>query len=115
MIRTTSLMAAALVGAALFAVSAAAAPDGQTEVQATTITIPSMHCAGCAKKVANQLVQVRGVAKAQANMKTKTIKITPKAQAAISPRELWEAAEASGETPSRLTGPSGTFTSKPKE
>lgn len=115
MMRTTKLTVAAILAFAAFAGFASAAPDGQTEVQPTTITIPSMHCAGCAKKVANQLVKVPGVAKAQADMKTKTIKITPKAQAALSPRELWEAAEASGETPSRLTGPSGTFTKKPKE
>lgn len=115
MMRTMNQTVVALMASALLASFASATPDERSEVQTTTITVPSMHCAGCAKKVANQLVQVKGVAKAQANMKTKTIKITPKAEATISPRALWEAAEAAGEVPSKLTGPGGTFTSKPKE
>lgn len=30
----------------------------------TTITVPDMHCGGCAKKVAAKLLEVAGVAKA---------------------------------------------------
>ena len=80
----------------------------------TTITIPDMHCMGCAKKMANQLYQVSGVAKVQANIEATTMTVTPKEQQAVSPRGLWEAVEKAGYRPSKLEGPSGTFTQKPK-
>ena len=80
----------------------------------TTITIPSMHCAGCAKKVTDKLNAVVGVAKAEADMTTKTIKVTAKAAKTISAKALWEAVEKADQTPTKLDGPGGTFTEKPK-
>ncbi len=79
----------------------------------TTITIPGMHCGGCAKKVAAKLQQVNGVAKAEANVEAKTIKITPKADMVVSPKALWEAVEKAEQTPTKIDGPSGIFTKKP--
>ena len=81
----------------------------------TVITIPGMHCGGCAKKVAAKLVEVQGVAKAEPDMETKTIKVTPKADAVLSPKALWEAVETAKQKPMKLEGPSGTFTSKPNQ
>jgi copper chaperone CopZ len=78
-----------------------------------TITVPDMHCLGCAKKMANQLYQVPGVAKVQASVETTSLIVTPKAQQIPSPRGLWEAVEKAGYRPSRLEGPNGTFTQKP--
>lgn len=80
----------------------------------TTISIPGMHCAGCAKKVTDKLNTVVGVAKAEADMKTKTIKVTSKPNKAFSPKDLWEAVEKADQTPTKLEGPNGTFTEKPK-
>lgn len=80
----------------------------------TTITIPEMDCPSCAKKIADKLVKVDGVAKAEADVKTKTIKVTPKPGLAPSPKELWEAVEKLEKTPTRLDGPGGVFTAKPK-
>jgi len=80
----------------------------------TTVTVPSLHCAGCAKKVAAKLKTVPFVDKAEPDFKTKTVKVTPKADKTLSPKALWEAVEGCDETPSKLEGPSGTFTSKPK-
>lgn len=79
----------------------------------TTITIPGMHCGGCAKKVAAKLTAVAGVAKAEADVEAKTIRITPKADVVVSPKALWEAVEKAEQTPTRLDGPSGVFTKKP--
>lgn len=79
----------------------------------TTITVPNMHCLGCAKKMANQLYQVPGVAQVQASVETTSLIVTPKAQQTPSPRGLWEAVEKAGYRPSRLEGPGGTFTQKP--
>jgi copper chaperone CopZ len=80
----------------------------------TTITITEMDCPSCAKKIADKLAKVEGVAKAEADVKTKTVKVTPKPGLAPSPKELWEAVEKLEKTPTRLDGPSGVFTTKPK-
>jgi Cu+-exporting ATPase len=80
----------------------------------TTITVPNMHCMGCAKKMAGQLQAVPGVAGVQANVPATAMIVSPKPQQAVSPRALWEAIEKAGYKPSRLEGPGGTFTSKPQ-
>jgi Cu+-exporting ATPase len=80
----------------------------------TAITVPDMHCVMCAKKMARQLQEVAGVAKADANVAGKAMVVTPKPQAVLSPRSMWEAVEKAGYKPSKLEGPTGTFTAKPQ-
>lgn len=80
----------------------------------TTITVPEMHCVGCAKKMATKLYEVPGVAKVQADVPTTTLTVAPKAEQPPSPRALWEAVEKAGYKPGKLIGPSGTFTKKPE-
>ena len=80
----------------------------------TAITVPDMHCMGCAKKMATQLYAVPGVAKVDVNLPATAMVVSPKPGAAPSPRGLWEAIEKAGYKPTRLAGPSGTFTSKPQ-
>lgn len=80
----------------------------------TTITVPDMHCMGCAKKMANKLYEVPGVAQVQASVEMTTLTVSPKVQQTPSARALWEAIEKAGYRPSRLQGPTGTFTEKPK-
>ena len=60
-------------------------------------------------------MKVDGVAKAEANLKARTLTITPKKSASLSPLALWEAIEEGGKAPSQLVGPSGKFTAKPKK
>lgn len=84
------------------------------DAKPTIITIGNMHCAGCAKKITDQLNTVVGVAKAEADLTAKTVKITPKAAATLSPKALWEAVEKADKTPTKLDGPGGKFTEKPK-
>lgn len=79
----------------------------------TVITVEKMHCKGCAKKLAAKLEKVAGVQKVEANAEAKTLTVTPKVQAVVSPKALWEAVEKGDDTPKQLTGPSGTFTTKP--
>lgn len=106
----TRWMAALAVALLLGAWHTAAA----AEPQPTTITVPEMDCPSCAKKIADKLAKVDGVAKAETDVKTKTIKVTPKSGMNPSPKELWEAVEKLDKTPTRLDGPSGVFTTKPK-
>jgi hypothetical protein len=57
----------------------------------------------------------KGVASVECNIPAKKATITPKPGAKLSPRELWEALDRSGEAASKLDGPSGLFTSKPEK
>ena len=79
----------------------------------TTVTVERL-CEGCAAKIQARLKTMPGVASSAANVKAKTIAVTEQPRAALSPRALWEAIESSGEKPTRLEGPSGTFTTKPQ-
>lgn len=79
----------------------------------TTITIPDMDCASCAKKVGGKVAEVAGVGKVEYSVETRIIKVTPKPGMTLSPKALWEAVVAAKLDPSKLEGPSGTFTKKP--
>lgn len=81
---------------------------------ATTISVPDMHCMGCAKKMAARLYRVPGVSAVQASVPATTLTILPQAQQVLSARALWEAVEQAGYKPSKLKGPTGTFTAKPQ-
>ncbi len=82
---------------------------------AYTITVPAMHCAGCAKKIVDKLATMKGVAKAEAFVATKTIKVMPKPNVTLSPKELWELVEKVEDAPTKLEMPNGTaYTAKPK-
>lgn len=102
--------AAVAVALAMGAWHAATAADPKP----TTITVSEMDCPSCAKKIADQLAKVEGVAKAEADVKTKVVKVTAKAGHTPSPKALWEAVEKLDKTPTRLDGPGGVFTTKPK-
>lgn len=101
----------ALVGLVVLAVGGMAQT---TSPAVTVITIPDMHCNGCAKNVVARLSEVKGVAQVQTDMKTKTATVTPRPQTVLSPRALWEAVEVAGKEPTMLQGPSGKFTKKPQ-
>ena len=81
-----------------------------TQTMKTTITLEVLSCEGCARNVAAKLLEIRGVSNVKTDLKT----VIPKAEASLSPRQLWEAVEKAGKKPIKLQGPSGTFTSKPK-
>jgi copper chaperone CopZ len=106
---TRSLAACAV--AALLALTAQAQPP--TPLPASTITVPEMDCAGCAKKLGEALVKVPGVAKAEYDVKGRTIKLTHKAGQTPSPKALWEAVEKEEKQPSKLEVPGGTYSKKP--
>ena len=103
-----------LLTAVLVALVLCAGLAAQSKVPETTkLTVEEMQCAGCAKKVATKLLAVSGVAKVEATVQTKSFTITPKADHVLSPKALWEVAEKAEAKPTKLEGPSGTFTSKP--
>ncbi len=106
---TRSLAACAV--AALLALSAQAQPPAPSP--ASTITVPEMDCAGCAKKLGEALVKVPGVAKAEYDVKARTIKLTHKPGQSPSPKALWEAVEKEEKQPSKLDVPGGTYSKKP--
>lgn len=99
---------AGLTLAALVAASATAA-----EVQSTTIHIQNMHCANCARKIANKLYAVPAVVNVKTNYQAGIAVVSPQPKKGTSPRALWEAVEKAGFKPVKLEGPSGVFTAKP--
>jgi copper chaperone CopZ len=88
-------------------------PAADAPAQTTTITVEGMHCAGCAKSLSTKLKAVKSVQDAEVDLATKTAKITAAASAKVSPKSLWEAVVKAGYKPTKLTGPSGTFTKAP--
>jgi copper chaperone CopZ len=80
----------------------------------TVLTVPGIDCAGCAKTITATLREVPGVASAQVDVATKTVTVTPKPQGGPSDRALWEALEQAEFPPTKLVGPNGAFTAKPK-
>ncbi|MEX2286229.1 MAG: heavy metal-associated domain-containing protein [Planctomycetaceae bacterium] len=98
----------------LFATRLAVAADSKTKKTETVISIEGMHCAGCAKKVATKLQAVKRVASAKVDAKTGIATVVPAKTQTVSPKSLWEAVEAAGYKPTKLAGPGGTFTKKPK-
>ena len=80
----------------------------------TTITVDGMHCPACAKKLSTKMQGLPGVASAAADAKAGVVTVTPKTRTNVSAKSLWELVEASGYKPTKLAGPSGTFTTKPK-
>jgi copper chaperone CopZ len=102
--------AAALLLAVIGTVRSGDGPPGPL----TKITVEGMHCPGCAKKVANRLKQLSGVADIQIDVEAGVVNVTPASGSSPSPRALWEAVEQARYKPIRLDGPSGTFTTKPK-
>ena len=80
----------------------------------TTISVQGMHCVACASKVAGNLQAVVGVQKAEVDADKAVAVVMAKSSVAPSPKALWEAVEKAGYKPTKLVGPSGTFTSKPK-
>jgi copper chaperone CopZ len=101
------LLAIPVVALMLVGVAQAAEPT------LTTLTVPKIDCPSCAKKVADALEKVSGVASVKTDNKAGTAVVTPKRGADLSPRALWEAVEEVGKQPTKLVGPKGTFTSKP--
>lgn len=107
---TTRLLAAA---AAALVLLAARGPAADPPPPASTLTVPEMDCAGCAKKLGEKLAQVRGAAKVEYDVKGRTLKVTHKAGETPSPKALWEAVEKEDKAPSKLEVPGGTYTKKP--
>ncbi len=83
------------------------------ETRSTVITVSEM-CGGCVKKIKAKLGEYSVIDDVQCNLQAQTVTVTPKPEKALSPRGMWEVMESIGKTPSRLAGPSGTFTSKPE-
>jgi Cu+-exporting ATPase len=103
--------------AALFVTLSAAtllpAADAKSTTD-TTITINGMHCEGCAKKIARKLKAVSNVAEVKIDVKNSLAAVSPQKGKSASARALWEAVESAGYEATKLQGPAGTFTSKPK-
>lgn len=107
------MMTRSLAAATLAVLLLCTARAQTTGAPATTITIPDMDCASCAKKAGGKVAEVSGVARVEYDVKARTLKATHKAGATPSPKALWEAVESGGLDPSKLEAPGATHTKKP--
>lgn len=98
------------LGALLAFASSASAAD---VLPTTTITVEGMHCAGCAKSLTTKLKTVKSVQGVEVDVTTGTAKVTAQPTTSVSPKVLWETVVSAGYKPTKLVGPSGTFTKKP--
>jgi copper chaperone CopZ len=113
MLRAINHRAATLALAVLLCTGAVEL-EARDQPAATVMTVKAM-CGGCVKKITKHLQPMEGVAAIQCDVKAKTVTVTPKAGHTFSPKVLWTAMDDIGKTPTKLVGPSGTFTSKPKK
>ena len=102
------------VTSSLFATRSAVAADSKESKADSVITIDGMHCEMCAKTVTKKLQGIKNVASVKIDVKAGKATVAPATRATLSAKSLWEAIEASNFTPTKLEGPSGTFTKKPK-
>ena len=79
----------------------------------TVIHVEDLDCEACAEVVSIWLQEIPEVDKVKIDVDEWTATVTPKANQTLSPKLLWEAVETSGFVPTKLVGPSGTFTKKP--
>lgn len=80
-----------------------------------SLVVDDMTCAGCAKTVAKAVSGVAGVEAATADLKTKTLSVTPQAGKRPSAKALWEAVEKAGYKPTKLTSLDGNYEKKPAD
>ena len=106
----SAVVALLMLAATLVSSTRATAAESKT----TTISVKGMHCPSCAKKITGKVKAVSGVAEAEADVKAGTISVEPEKDKAPSPKAMWEAVEKAGYTPTKLAGPGGTYTEKPK-
>lgn len=103
-----------VVAAAVLAGAAFAGGQPPADPVPTKLTVPGLDCVSCAKKAGDKLYAVPGVGEVKVDLKAKLLIVTPKSGAVVSPRSLWEAVEKAGYEPTKLEGPGGNFTTKPK-
>ncbi len=87
---------------------------GASPVKYTTIYVDDMHCADCAKKIANKLYAVSGVVEVRADVPKSIAYVVPQKDKSLSPKALWEAVEKAGFKPVKMETPDATYKQKPK-
>lgn len=99
----------------LSSMSAQPAPPTQpAKGTITVLTVPTMDCNGCAKKVTAQMQVLPGVSRVVPNAETRVVYITSQDGVGVSPRAIWEAAEKAGFPPTKIDSPYGVFATKPR-
>lgn len=81
----------------------------------SVLTMPTMDCAGCAKKVAALVQGVPGVGQVTPNVDARVLVVVAQPNVGVSPRGLWDAAVKSGFAPTKLESPYGVFTARPAQ
>ena len=87
--------------------------DGADKPSGTQVSIKGMHCVSCANKVTKKLQAVPNVKSASVDPEKGSAVIVTADGKELSPKAVWEAVESAGYKPTELSGPTGTFKTKP--
>lgn len=110
-----SRLPVAVVAVLVLGLAASVQATEPTRATKNTVITVSEMCGGCVKRITAKLEKMEDIHDIKCDVKAKTVAVVPEKDKTLSPRALWEAMDEIGKTPTKLTGPSGTFTSKPKK
>ncbi|MEM6470629.1 MAG: heavy-metal-associated domain-containing protein [Planctomycetota bacterium] len=88
--------------------------EAKEKVTNTTVTVGHM-CSGCVKTITTRFKREKSVNKIECDIDAKTVTLTPAKDVKLSSLAVWEIFEKIRKKPTKLVGPDGTFTSKPKK
>jgi hypothetical protein len=86
----------------------------EKKIVTTTVTVGEM-CGGCVKQITAHFDKIKEVTKIKCDIESRSVMLFPAKDVRLSPIKVWETMESIGKKPSKLVGPDGTFTSKPKK
>jgi len=85
----------------------------QPQAPAAVLTTKRMCCSKESGPAIKEISKISGVDKVVANHRDRSLSITTKRNASLSPKALWEAAERMQLEPTRLATTQGVYTTKP--
>jgi copper chaperone CopZ len=88
-------------------------PKKEPVVKETVIEVEDLDCEACATVIDVALKDIAEVGDVKMDIEQQTVTVTPKPQKTLSAKALWNAVEGTGFTPTKLVGPTGTFTKTP--
>ncbi len=95
------------------ALALSTASSEERQAAEVVVTIPNMHCAGCAKKIRGKLYVLPHVAKVTTILSRNEARLEPVQGKQLSVADIWETLEKAKFPPSKLVGPDGEFDKQP--
>lgn len=111
--RSAPAMAGLCVLGWCIAVTLSTASSQERQTAEVVVTIPNMHCEGCAKKIRGKLYVLPHVAKVTTILSRNEARLEPVQGKQLSGADIWATLEKAKFPPSKLVGPDGEFDKQP--